>query len=242
MDQVVIDYLNPDIPAGLQTSSTCRWCAPTDESLKGYGEIVRDPYKHRIEIVPWPLGRLAPARCRHRHRGRHDRRHLRLRMARQRASWAATRRWAVTMSSAFASCRRRRNVPAWRWARAAFSCGIATTIPTAASSSGQIDGQPFVVPVAKAGDDLKPETFVAFWSDGSFGIYIHPGIWHEGVFPVDADRPLLRQAGQGACARELRSRPRVRRAAERSASARDLGAWRRTASEPRCRASRTPGC
>ena len=34
------------------------------------------------------------------------------------------------------------------------------------------------------GDDLKPETFKAFWSDGSFGIYIHPGIWHEGVFPV----------------------------------------------------------
>jgi ureidoglycolate lyase len=40
------------------------------------------------------------------------------------------------------------------------------------------------VPVALPGDDLKPETFVAFWSDGSFGIYIHPGIWHEGVFPV----------------------------------------------------------
>jgi ureidoglycolate hydrolase len=47
-----------------------------------------------------------------------------------------------------------------------------------------IDGQPFVVPVALPGDDLKPESFVAFWSDGSFGIYIHPGIWHEGVFPV----------------------------------------------------------
>ena len=35
-----------------------------------------------------------------------------------------------------------------------------------------------------AGQDVKPEDFVAFWSDGTFGIYIHPGIWHEGVFPV----------------------------------------------------------
>ena len=47
-----------------------------------------------------------------------------------------------------------------------------------------LDGKPFVVPVAKPGDDLEPEAFVAFWSDGSFGIYIHPGVWHEGVFPV----------------------------------------------------------
>jgi hypothetical protein len=45
-----------------------------------------------------------------------------------------------------------------------------------------LDGQPFVVPAALPGDDVKPEDFVAFYSDGSFGIYIHPGIWHEGVF------------------------------------------------------------
>src|SRR5438046_113541 len=72
---------------------------------------------------------------------------------------------------------------------AACCCGIATTIPTAASSSGPSTAspsscQPFIVPVAPPGDDLKPESFVAFWSDGGFGIYIHPGIWHEGVFPV----------------------------------------------------------
>jgi len=43
-----------------------------------------------------------------------------------------------------------------------------------------LDGKPFVVPVALPGDDVKPEDFVAFRSDGSFGIYIHPNIWHEG--------------------------------------------------------------
>jgi ureidoglycolate lyase len=47
-----------------------------------------------------------------------------------------------------------------------------------------LDGRPFVVPVAKPGDDLRAEDFIALWSDGTFGIYIHPGIWHEGVFPV----------------------------------------------------------
>lgn len=47
-----------------------------------------------------------------------------------------------------------------------------------------LDGQPFVVPVALPGDDLKPENVIAFWCDGSRGLYIHPNIWHEGVFPV----------------------------------------------------------
>ena len=47
-----------------------------------------------------------------------------------------------------------------------------------------LDGRPFVVPVAPPGEDVKPEDFVAFWSDGAHGIYIHPNIWHEGPFPV----------------------------------------------------------
>lgn len=47
-----------------------------------------------------------------------------------------------------------------------------------------IDKQPFVVPVALAGDDLSPDKVIAFWCDGSRGLYIHPGIWHEGIFPV----------------------------------------------------------
>ena len=57
-----------------------------------------------------------------------------------------------------------------------------------------IEKKPFVVPVALPGDDLKPENIVVFWSDGSKGIYIHPNIWHEGVFPVsDSQRFRDRQ-------------------------------------------------
>ena len=57
-----------------------------------------------------------------------------------------------------------------------------------------LDKQPFVVPVALPGDDLRPEQVVALWCDGSTGLYIHPGIWHEGVFPVrDRQRFLDRQ-------------------------------------------------
>jgi ureidoglycolate lyase/seryl-tRNA synthetase len=45
-----------------------------------------------------------------------------------------------------------------------------------------LDNQPFVVPVAMPGDDLALKDIVALWCDGSRGLYIHPGIWHEGVF------------------------------------------------------------
>jgi hypothetical protein len=57
-----------------------------------------------------------------------------------------------------------------------------------------LDNQPFVMPAALPGDDLAPEKVVAFWCDGSKGLYIHPGIWHEGIFPVhDRQRFLDRQ-------------------------------------------------
>lgn len=57
-----------------------------------------------------------------------------------------------------------------------------------------LDRQPFVVPVALPGDNLSPDKVVAFWGDGAQGIYIHAGVWHEGVFPVgDSQRFLDRQ-------------------------------------------------
>lgn len=57
-----------------------------------------------------------------------------------------------------------------------------------------LDAKPFVVPVALPGDDITPDKVVAFWCDGSKGLYIHPSIWHEGVFPVtDQQRFFDRQ-------------------------------------------------
>jgi ureidoglycolate lyase len=53
VDQVVFDYLNPKVPAGLRLFDVPLVRA-TEQSIAGYGEIAhtRD---HRIEIVPWPL-------------------------------------------------------------------------------------------------------------------------------------------------------------------------------------------
>ena len=57
-----------------------------------------------------------------------------------------------------------------------------------------LDKTPFVIPAALPGDDLTPDKVVAFWCDGSKGLYIHPNIWHDGIFPVhDRQRFLDRQ-------------------------------------------------
>lgn len=42
----------------------------------------------------------------------------------------------------------------------------------------------FVALLALAGDDVQPEDFVAFYCDGSFGINLRPGVWHQPVYPL----------------------------------------------------------
>ena len=46
------------------------------------------------------------------------------------------------------------------------------------------DGAAFVALLARPGDDVTPEDFIAFHFDGSFGVHIDPGVWHQPVFPL----------------------------------------------------------
>ena len=59
-----------------------------------------------------------------------------------------------------------------------------------------LDKKPFVVPLALPGDDLQPDQVVAFLCDGSKGVYIHPNVWHEGVFPVRGEQRFLDRQGK----------------------------------------------
>jgi hypothetical protein len=59
-----------------------------------------------------------------------------------------------------------------------------------------MDRKPFVIPAALPGDDVAPDKVVAFWCDGTRGVYIHPGIWHEGVFPVAGEQRFLDRQGK----------------------------------------------
>jgi len=46
------------------------------------------------------------------------------------------------------------------------------------------DRAAFVALLAPPGDDVTPADFVAFYCDGSFGLHIDPGVWHQPVFPL----------------------------------------------------------
>lgn len=46
------------------------------------------------------------------------------------------------------------------------------------------NGKPFVALLALPGDDVMPQDFVAFYFDGSFGVEINPGVWHQPLFPA----------------------------------------------------------
>ena len=46
------------------------------------------------------------------------------------------------------------------------------------------ENKPFISPLALPGADIKLNDFKAFYFNGSQGLYIHPNIWHEGVFPT----------------------------------------------------------
>jgi ureidoglycolate lyase len=43
---------------------------------------------------------------------------------------------------------------------------------------------PFVALLALPGDDVTADDFVAFYCNGRFGINLHPGVWHQPVFPL----------------------------------------------------------
>jgi ureidoglycolate lyase len=175
------DYLSPEIAAGTRVFDVPLIRA-TRQSLKGFGEIVRDPKTHKVEIATWP----APG---------------------WRKLDPGTGNEAGTTEGIFA-CEWQGNeligrneavgghyVLGFRDPPDMVGQGAPPTMdrvllwhcnyhPDGGQFFWPLDGRPFVVPVAPPGEDVKPEDFVAFWSDGAHGIYIHPNIWHEGPFPV----------------------------------------------------------
>lgn len=180
-----VDYLSPDVADELPTFSIPLVRA-TPETLEGYGQLVDDHRGFPIEIVQWPA-------------------------VGWRAVDADTGNEAGTTHGTFdfwweGDVLYGRNEAV----NDQYLLGWSTS-PGAANSQQQtadrsrvllwhanyhpdggqlffpLNGTPFVAPLAKPGDDLKPDDFVAFYVDGNQGIYIHPNVWHEGVFPL-ADR------------------------------------------------------
>ncbi len=58
-----------------------------------------------------------------------------------------------------------------------------------------LDKRPFVIPLALPGDDIRPDSFVCFYCRGDRGLYIHPNVWHDGIFTCEGSQRFLDRQG-----------------------------------------------
>lgn len=176
-----IDYLNPQLPDGLR-----RVVMPvveaTADSLAGYGHLVDgDPARYPVEIVRWPASGTRPVD-------------------------AGTGDQGGTTEGVFVSEWKGDFLYGRNEAVGGHYILAYATEPSLAREDhdrpparmllwhanyhpdgGQLffpldEARPFYVPLALPGDDVTPERFVCFRFSGGQGLYIHPNVWHEGVF------------------------------------------------------------
>ncbi|MDH3771810.1 MAG: ureidoglycolate lyase [Nitrospirota bacterium] len=186
------DYLNPDLPTGLNRAQIPVLDA-TPSALEGYGHLVDDPQKCRIEIVRWPAQGWRPVDldC-----GDEGGTTEGVFVSEWRGDVLYGRNEAVgghyvlgyaeEPSRADETHNRAPNqVLLWH----------ANYHPDGGQLFFPLEPKPFVVPLALAGDDVRPERFVCFRFDGKSGLYIHPNIWHEGVFALDGTQRFFDKQG-----------------------------------------------
>ena len=189
-----VDYLSPDVPGQLPWHDVPLIVA-NDESVSEYGQLVENPEDFDIEIVQWPANDWRPVDAGTGDEGgvvegifhsewRGDFLHGRNDAVNGHyiLGWSAN----PASAKADASITEPERVLLWHL----------NYHPDGGQLFYPMDNQPFVVPVAQAGDDLRLENIIAFWCDGSQGLYIHPGIWHEGVFPATTAQSFRDRQGR----------------------------------------------
>ena len=188
-----IDYLNPGLPAGLR-----RVVMPvvdaSDEALRGYGRLVDDPAACSVEIVRWPQRGTRPIDADTGDQGGTTEGVF---VSEWKGDVLYGRNDAVGGHYVLGYAeppevartdhdRSPRRVMLWH----------ANYHPDGGQLFFPLDARPFLVPLALPGDDVTPERFVCFRFDGRQGLYIHPDIWHEGVFPVAASGRFFDKQGR----------------------------------------------
>ena len=188
----VIDYLNPDLPAQLERV-TMPVVDATPKTLAGYGYLVDDPAKCKVEIVRWPALGTRPVDLDTGDQGGTTEGTF---FSEWKGDILYGRNSAVgghyilaygedPVRADESHSRDPKRILLWH----------ANYHPDGGQQFFPLDRKPFLVPLALPGDDIKPEKFVCFRFDGSQGLYIHPNIWHEGVFATSGSQRFFDQQG-----------------------------------------------
>jgi len=176
-----IDYLNPDLPAGLGTVRMPVVDA-TRAALQGYGHLVAEPAACPIEIVRWPARGTRPVDADTGDQGGTTEGTF---ISAWQGDVLYGRNEAVggryILAYGVAPERARtdhtelpRRILLWH----------ANYHPDGGQLFFPLEQRPFYVPLALPGDDVTPERFTCFRFEGTQGLYIHPNVWHEGVFSL----------------------------------------------------------
>ena len=188
----VFDYLRPDLPAALR-----RVAMPvveaTPQTLQGYGSLVDDPQTCVIEITRWPAAGWRPV---DEDTGDQAGTTEGVFVADWQGDILFGRNeavgghyilaYAADPPAADGSHRRDpQRLLLWH----------ANYHPDGGQLFFPLDHAPFMVPLARPGDDVQPEDFVCFRFDGTRGLYIHPNVWHEGVFALRGTQRFFDKQG-----------------------------------------------
>ena len=174
-----VDYLNPQLPSGLARVSM-PVVEATEQSLAGYGRLVDDPGDCAIEIVRWPARGTRPVDPDTGDQGGTTEGVF---VSEWRGDILYGRNEAVDghYILAYATAPEDARTDHAR-APQRMLLWHANYHPDGGQMFFPIDRRPFYVPLALPGDDVRPERFVCFRFSGEQGLYIHPDLWHEGVF------------------------------------------------------------
>lgn len=186
------DYLNPDIPAGVARVRIPLVDA-TDENITAYGRLIDSPDEQEIEIRRWPAGGWRPVDPDSGDEGGtiegtfHSEWRGDILYGRNEAVGGhyILGYGAEPATAAQGDPRPPERILLWH----------ANYHPDGGQLFFPIDREAFVVPLALPGDDVTPERFVCFRFDGTRGLYIHPDIWHEGVFTLAASQRFFDRQG-----------------------------------------------
>ena len=186
------DYLNPGLPVGL-ARVRIPVVPATAAALEGYGRLVDDPDECAVEIVRWPA------------RGRRP-------VDDDSGNEAGTTRgiffsewdgdvlfgrneavgghYILAYAEAPEHAREDhgespRRMMLWH----------ANYHPDGGQLFFPLEGETYYVPLALPGDDVQPSHFVCFAIPARKGLYVHPDVWHEGVFALRGTRRFFDRQG-----------------------------------------------
>ncbi len=189
---VAPDYLNPALPAGLKRIPIPVIKA-TEETVKGYGCLVSDPDTFDIEITRWPAQGWRPVDTDSGNEGG-TKEGIFL------SEWKGDILYGSNEAVGGKYILGYSTEPS---AASETTAGLPSKIllwhanyhPDGGQLFFPLDKKPYLVPVALPGDDVQPEHFVCFLCSGNEGLYIHPDIWHEGVFAISGKQRFLDRQG-----------------------------------------------